>query len=320
MKYIRCQGLDKDWSAITFGCWQIAPSVGWGNRCTEQEADAVVKTALDQGITAFDTAEGYGDGESERRLGKALGSKKDDMIVISKIWPDAELSEKAYHERLDQSLKHLGRDYVDVYLIHWPGDYFATEGHSARFADCMASLKASGKARLVGLSNFHAEDLRRLGSRVNEFSVNQVPYSLLEREYEDETEAMCMAAGIPFMAYSPTGKGLLARRLNAEDLKFHAREGDSMYSPELYPEALKVFSLVEEIAQERGIKPIEVALAWVLSRINTLTAIVGSKNPGQVADFADTPHHTLSEEEITRLTEASDVFHDAKAGRIPAMV
>ena len=100
MRSVACKGLDKPWSVITFGCWQIAPSGGWGDYCTPQEADASVKTALDGGITAFDTAEGYGEGESERRLGKALGSRKNDVLIISKIWPDAALTPAAYQGRL----------------------------------------------------------------------------------------------------------------------------------------------------------------------------------------------------------------------------
>ena len=118
MRFGQCEGFEKKWSVITLGCWQLAPSAGWGNVCTAQGADAVVKSALDQKITAFDTAEGYGDGESERRLGKALGHKKDDVIIISKIWPDAELTLKAYQERLEGTLRALDRDYVDVYLVH----------------------------------------------------------------------------------------------------------------------------------------------------------------------------------------------------------
>ena len=89
MRYLKCKGLEKKWSEVTLGCWQIAPSEGWGDICSLQSADAVVKSALDHGITAFDTAEGYGDGESERRLGNSLGNKKNDAIVISKIWPDS---------------------------------------------------------------------------------------------------------------------------------------------------------------------------------------------------------------------------------------
>ena len=75
MKFSRIAGIEKDWSRITLGCWQIAPSDGWGDICSPKEAEKVVHTALDHEITAFDTAEGYGDGESERRLGKALGSQ-----------------------------------------------------------------------------------------------------------------------------------------------------------------------------------------------------------------------------------------------------
>ena len=84
MIYDRIKGIDKNWSRITLGCWQIAPSGGWGDICPPEDAERVVRTALEHGITAFDTAEGYGDGESERRLGKALGSKKDSAIVGSR--------------------------------------------------------------------------------------------------------------------------------------------------------------------------------------------------------------------------------------------
>ncbi|MCH7499740.1 MAG: aldo/keto reductase, partial [Nitrospinae bacterium] len=126
MRSVACKGLDKPWSVITFGCWQIAPSGGWGDYCTPQDADASVKTALDGGITAFDTAEGYGDGESERRLGKALGSRKNEVLIISKIWPDAALTLAAYQERLEGTLRALARDTIDLYLVHWPGSYFNT--------------------------------------------------------------------------------------------------------------------------------------------------------------------------------------------------
>ena len=87
MLYIKCKGLKKDWSVITFGCWQIAPSEGWGNICSPQSADAVVKKAIELGISAFDTAEGYGDGESERRLGKALGHKSKMSLLFPKFCP-----------------------------------------------------------------------------------------------------------------------------------------------------------------------------------------------------------------------------------------
>jgi len=197
LRYTKCKGLKKDWSVITFGCWQIAPSEGWGNICSPQSADTVVKTALEFGISAFDTAEGYGDGESERRLGKALGHKKQDVIIISKIWPDASLTSVDYHKRLNNSLKALNRDYVDVYLVHCPSTYF-----------------------------------------------NSI----------EQSEKLC--------------------------------------------------ALMEEIK----IKPISVALAWVLEQRNILTAIVGSRKPDQVSEFALAGDLRLSAEHLNQLNNASLSF------------
>ncbi len=87
MRSIKVDGLDIPWTALTLGCMQIAPGKEWGDEVSENDADRLVKTALDGGIMAFDTAEAYGGGESERRLGKALGSRKNDVLIISKIWP-----------------------------------------------------------------------------------------------------------------------------------------------------------------------------------------------------------------------------------------
>jgi aryl-alcohol dehydrogenase-like predicted oxidoreductase len=311
MKYKRVPGLDKDWSEITLGCWQLAPSHGWGDLCPAKDAETVIKTALDFGITAFDTAEGYGDGESERRLSKALGAARDEVIIVSKLWPDATLNERAYQERLEGSLRALKRDYVDVYLVHWAGDYFNTRETSARLCDCMTALKASGKARLVGLSNFHEHDLERLDARLAEFSINEIPYSLLEREYEGNTRALCEAQGVSYMAYSPTAKGLLARRLTPADLDFHARTKEPLYG-RLYEESVNVFNVVASIAKERGCLPIHVALAWVLAQPNILTAIVGSRKPFQVPEFSEAAEILLTKDQLQRLTEASNTFHHLK--------
>ena len=314
MKYSQCPGLeDKQWSQITFGCWQIAPSGGWGDVCSPSEADTVIKTALDQNITAFDTAEGYGDGESERRLGKALGNKKHEAIIISKIWPDAELNPVSYASRLEDSLKALGRDNVDLYLIHWPGSYFNTEEKSARLCEAMLALKKSGKARLIGLSNFLEQDIRLLGDQFSEFSVNEVPYSLLEREYEGETRTLCAKSKIPYMAFSPTAQGLLAGRTDAESLKFPTRKNNPLYQEPLYSKSFPVVNTANEIAEEIGTKAVNVVLAWVLAQENILTAIVGSRKPKQIIEFAGATEIQLSEEQLARLTFASDTFHQEKS-------
>jgi len=314
MRYVKCDGLNKDWSVLTLGCWQLAPNEGWGDVCSPESATAVVKTALDCGFTAFDTAEGYGDGESERRLGKALGSKKDDVIIVSKIWPDAELTLPGYRKRLDDTLRALGRDYVDVYLIHWPGDYFDTEEKSQKLCELMFDLKARGKAKLVGLSNFHARDLSLLGERICRFSINQIPYSLLERRYEGESAGICREAGMKFMAYSPTAQGLLAGRIGEEARKPPTRQHNAFYQEPLFAHSLKVYEQVKSVAQELRRKPIEVALAWVLAQEDILTAAVGTRDAKQVREFASAGDLELSQAHRDQLTSASDAFQAVRSG------
>lgn len=308
MRATVCAGLDRTWSVITFGCWQLAPSNGWGDVCTAREADAVLKAALEGGITAFDTAEGYGGGESERRLGRALGPRKNDVLVISKIWPDAELTLEGYRQRLEASLRALARDYIDVYLVHWPGGYFGTPELSARMADIMVRLRESGKVRAIGLSNFRAPDLKRLGPHLSEFIVNQIPYNLLDREYEGEARDVCENAGVGYMVYSPTARGLLAGRFDEAARSFPTRRGYAVFQEPLLPHSLKVYEIVRDIAGALGTLPVNVALAWVLAQPNLRTAVVGSRKAAQVAEFVRAGNLELSAEHLDRLQAASDAF------------
>jgi aryl-alcohol dehydrogenase-like predicted oxidoreductase len=314
VKYDRVKGIDKDWSRITLGCWQIAPSGGWGDICPTEDAERVVHSALDHGITAFDTAEGYGDGESERRLGKALGAQKDSVIIISKIWPDAELTLKAYQQRLEDSLKALDRDYVDLYLIHWPGNYFNNSDKSARLAEFMNTLKENGKALTIGLSNFQSQNLTLLGDQLKTFSMNEVPYSLLDRAYEGDTLNLCKNADIPYMAFSPTAQGLLAKPMSREDFEMPTRKHHFLYQNPVYPHARIVWETVRDVANEICCKPVEVALAWILTRDNIFTAIVGSRKPEQVQEFAKSTELKLDSNQLQRLTKASDQFPMVKKG------
>ena len=314
MKYSHIKGIEKDWSRITLGCWQIAPSGGWGDICSGKDAEKVVRTALDQGITAFDTAEGYGDGESERRLGKALGSQKDSAIIISKIWPEAGQTLKDYQKALDNSLKALGRDYVDLYLIHWPGNYFNSPEKSNLLTEHMLALKQSGKASTIGLSNFRVGDIKLIGNNIKEFSLNEVPYSLLDRSYEGETLSLCRKTDMQYMAFSPTAQGLLARPMKTEDLEMPTRKMHHLFQSTNYPKAKEVWEIVRIIANELDCNPIEVAVAWVLKQENIFTAIVGSRKPEQVQDFASAGDLELSQEHLARLTEASNAFPALKVG------
>ena len=311
MRSIKVEGLDIPWTALTLGCLQIAPSEAWGDVCSAEEADRVVKTALEGGIMAFDTAEGYGDGESERRLGKALGSRKNDVLIVSKIWPDAEMTVEGYQSRLEGSLKALGRDYVDVYMVHWPGMYLDTMVKTGKMCDIMAALKESGKARTVGISNFRAIDIGLMGGAASLFTVNQVPYNLLQRDYEREHLKQCERAGIGYMAYSPSARGLLAGRLDEEALKAPTRQDCHLYYQPHLGDSQVVRHTLQGIAQEINTAPINVALAWVIQQRNITTAVVGSRKVDQVKEFCAAGDITLTSDQLGRLNQASAQFHSA---------
>ncbi len=313
MQSVKVEGLDKPWTRITFGCWQIAPSGGWGDLCSAEEADRVVKTAYEGGVRAFDTAEGYGDGESERRLSKALGSNKDDVLIISKIWPDADLTLPAYTERLDNTLKALDRDFVDVYLMHWPSDDFNNTANARKMVELMVALRDSGKARVIGLSNYRAEDLKRLGDGVSEFAINQVPYNLLHREYEGETRDLCQQAGISYMAYSPTGRGLFGGRVDDEARKPPTRQQYFLYREPYFSKTGPALDTLTEIAKELGTTPINVSVAWVNAQPNLTTAVVGSRKWQQIKEVCPAGDLVLSADHMERLNAVSAEFQTATA-------
>jgi len=309
MRSIKVEGLDTPWTALTLGCLQLAPSKEWGDECSAEEADRVVKTALDGGIMAFDTAECYGNGESECRLGKALGSRKNDVLIISKITPDAEMTVEAYQTRLEGTLKALGRDYVDSYLIHWPGMYLDTMDKTREMCDVMAALKESGKTRTVGISNFLAKDIILMAEVASLFTINQVPYNLLRRTYEGEHLRQCEKAGIGYMACSPSARGLLAGRIGEEALKAPARRDYRLYRQPEFGESEIMRDTVQEIADEINTAPINVALAWVTQQRNITTAVVGARKADQVKEFCAAGDIMLTPDQLDRLNDESNQFH-----------
>ena len=172
----------------------------------------------------------------------------------------------------------------------------------------MKELKQSGKTVTIGLSNFMAPDLLRLGGEVHSFCINQVPYNILRREYEGKTRDLCHKTGIGYMAYSPTAQGLLAGRLSNEALNFPARKWNKLYQEPLLTKSKPVRDTINNIAEEIRKKPIAVALAWVLEQKNILTAIVGSRKTDQVPEFAAAGSIKLSANHLEQLNNASDSF------------
>src|SRR5207248_7273161 len=188
-----------DVSAIGFGCWEIGG--GYGS-IEADEFPRAIGRALDLGSNCFDTAEGYGMGASERALGEALGSRRDEAIVVSKFgmnYRDKPNLRDSSRDRvmttIDQTLKNLGTDYVDVYLVHWPD-------RETPFEETMSALDEvvrEGKVRFVGLSNFKLDEIERCMA-VRRVDVVQYRWNMFDRRVQREIPPYWAEHGRCFMA------------------------------------------------------------------------------------------------------------------------
>src|SRR6266536_600687 len=197
-------------SAIGFGCWEIGGGYG---QVEEAEFARAVGRALDLGINCFDTAEGYGMGASERALGQALGGRREEAVVVTKFgmnYRDKPNLRDSSRERvmasIDKSLKNLGTDWVDVYLVHWPD-------RLTPFEETMQALEdvvRDGKARFVGVSNFKREEIEAC-MRVRRVDVAQYGWNMFDRRMEREIFPYCQEHGVGVMAYGSLARGRWAR-------------------------------------------------------------------------------------------------------------
>lgn len=220
MEYQQLGQSDLHVSVLAFGAWQLGDSEFWGD-FDYAEAERAVHYAIDAGINLFDTAEMYGAGESERRLGEALPKQQRDKIYIAtKVSPQNCHPDKLI-QSCEASLKRLKTDYIDIYQIHWPprdipfSDIYAT----------MKKLQSDGKIRYIGVSNFGRQDLLTWFSANGEKPIsNQIGYNLLFRAPEYEIIPTCIEHQIGIIVYMPLMQGLLTGRWkNFDDIPIYRR-------------------------------------------------------------------------------------------------
>jgi myo-inositol catabolism protein IolS len=286
-----------DVSAIGYGCWEIGG--GYGD-IEEVEFRSAVARSLDLGINCFDTAEGYGMGASERALGAALGARRDEAIVVTKFgmnYKDKPNLRDSSRERviasIDKSLKNLGTDYVDVYLVHWPD-------RETPFEETMLALDEivrAGKVRFVGLSNFTPEEIAACMA-VRRVDVVQYGWNMFDRRMQREILPYCEKNGIGFMAYGSLAFGLLTGTFT-EDHDFggtdwRARQGNmgsikmfgALFGPEKFKDNVRAVEELKGIAARYGKSLPQLALRWAISHPAVSTALVGCRNIAEVEDNA----------------------------------
>src|SRR5499427_5920967 len=280
-------------SAVGYGCWEIGG--GYGD-IDEVAFDRAVARALDLGINCFDTAEGYGLGASERALGKALGQRRREAIIVTKFgigYRDKPKLRDASRARcmacIEKSLEHLGTDCVDVYLIHWPD-------HATPFEETMRALEdvvRQGKARFVGVSNFRAREIEACMG-VRRVDVAQYGWNLFDRRMQREVFPYCQANGIGVMAYGSLAYGLLTGAFTeqtdfgADDWRARADKMGSiklfekLFGRESFPRNLRVVEELKGIAARHGRSLPQLALRWAVSNPAVSTALVGCRTVAEV--------------------------------------
>lgn len=269
-----------------------------------------VHRAIDSGINIFDTAPIYGLGHSEEVLGKTLGTKRKNVIIATKVgltWKKGKAFEKFtdsspanISREIDESLKRLKTDYIDLYQIHWPDPNTPIEDTLST----MEELRRAGKIRCIGCCNFPLELLRD-SLKHGEIKTVQIPYNLIDREVEKDLLPFCRESSIGVLTYSSIAQGLLSGKYG-ENTRFAPddyRSKSQYFQGEALRRSLNVVDKLKLIAKKLNKTSAQIALRWVLENPCVTTALVGVKNPAQVEQNVLASDFALSEEDMKFLNE-----------------
>lgn len=308
MKYTELGRTNLHVSTLCYGTWQFGGD--WG-RFEAQEAQASIREALDLGINFFDTAQAYGFGTSELNLGHALQpelkSRRDTIILATKgglrkqgdkTVRDA--SANWIRQGLEQSLRNLGIEYIDLYQIHWPDPHTPFQ----ETAQALDQLVGEGKIRYVGVSNFDVAQMREFG-QFRRIDTLQPPYTLFRRDIENEILPYCHEHGIGVLAYGPLAHGLLGGNYTprATFASNDWRSKSAVFRGQRFKQNLAVVDRLKELAGRHGITVSQLAIAWVLAQSTVDVAIVGARHPQQLKQTAVAADVILSSQTLQEIDE-----------------
>jgi aryl-alcohol dehydrogenase-like predicted oxidoreductase len=290
MEFVNVPGTALNVSRVAIGTWAIGGWM-WGGT-DEAESIVTIRAAFAHGVNVIDTAPVYGFGRSEEIVGKAIADGlRSQVILATKVgleWQDGKITRNASRERImreiDDSLRRLRTDYIDVYQVHWPDPKVPME----ETAKAMRQLYEQGKIRAIGVSNFSVEQMERFRS-VAPLHVVQPPYNLFEREIEAEILPYCHKKGIATFGYGALCRGLLSGRMKV-DTKFEGddlRRTDPKFQPPRFGQYLAAVERLDHFAQERyGKRVIHLAVRWMLDQ-GVTTALWGARHPDQLQPVAN---------------------------------
>ena len=306
-------------SALGYGTWEMS-TTQYGQIDVKAAADAV-NAAIDHGITLFDTAEAYGPYHSEELLAKALGPRRKEIVLVTKVGFVYD-EDGSFHgrrssfdyivSRVEGCLKRLETDYVDLMLVHWP-DHNTPYDEPIRALD---SLKQAGKIRQYGVSNF-SPAMMSAAEQAGHLTANQVGYHLFDRRVESAVLPYCQSHAIGFMAYGTLGFGLLTGAFTPEttfvDWDWRSKGGAfglPLFEGEHFAKELNAVARLQELAGRYDKSVAQLAIAWVLSHPAVTVALVGMRNVKELEENVAAVDWKLSAEdkaEIDRIFEEQGV-------------
>jgi aryl-alcohol dehydrogenase-like predicted oxidoreductase len=292
MAFVDIAGTSLRLSRIALGTWAIGGWM-WGGS-DETDAIRTIHAALDRGINLIDTAPVYGFGRSEEIVGKALaaGGRRQRAQIATKVgldWKDSRPFRNARKDRIvreiEDSLRRLQTDVIDLYQVHWPDPNTPIE----EIAEAMGALYRAGKIRAIGVSNFSPAQMDEF-RKVAPLHTAQPPYNLFERAIEQDVLPYCKANSIAVLAYGSLCRGLLSGRMSASS-KFTGddlRKSDPKFQAPRFEQYLTAIERLDRLAKQRfGKRVIHLAARWVLDRNRMNIALWGARRADQLSPIAD---------------------------------
>ncbi len=316
MDYVKLGNTGLDVSPICLGCMSFGSAEGWVHNpwaLNEADSRAILKRALELGVNFFDTANAYAYGNSEEILGRAIKdyANRDEVVVATKVFVSTSkgpngggLSRKHILSQVEQSLKRLGMDYVDLYIIHrW--DYNTPIEETM---ETLNDIVRAGKARYIGASAMYAWQFQKAMHVAEKhgwtrFVSMQNHYNLIYREEEREMMPLCAEEGIAMTPYSPLASGRLARDWSDSTRRLET----DLVARQKYDAATvsdkSIIERVAEVAATHSVPRAHVALAWMLQKAPVVAPVVGATKPSQLETAVEALAVKLSPEEMTYLEE-----------------
>ena len=313
-------------SQIAFGAWAIG-GWKWGGS-DKKDSLRAIHACLDHGISSLDTAPIYGFGQSESVVGEAIKGNRDSYEILTKAGMRWEGKKGEYFfttndnsgiqreiytysgrdsliAECEESLKRLGTDYIDLYQIHWPDNTTPIEEAMEAFR----ILMEQGKIRAAGVSNYSVEQMER-ASTVVDLSSNQVPYSMVRREIEQDVVPWCLDNNCGILAYSPLQRGLLTGKITPD---YPFAPGDNRpETPHFRINNLirinKFLEKISPLAQEKGATLSQLVIAWTLRQPGITVALVGARTEEQVTQNAGALEVQLSDDELDMIYQKLEIL------------